>query len=42
MEDVMAKVTIAFWTVVWLLSLGMLTIYIEYDDGITVDIKGWL
>ena len=31
-----------FWVMVWILSLGMLTIHVKYADGVTVDIKGWL
>jgi hypothetical protein len=30
------------WYLLWLLSLGSLTIDVKYDDGLEIKLKGWV
>lgn len=34
-------VRIVFWVVVWLLSLGFLSIRVSYTDGLKIRLKSW-
>lgn len=34
-------IRVVFWSSLWLLTLGALTIYVRYRDGLVIDLKGW-
>ena len=42
MTHLEGQMRISFWIAVWLLTLGAARIYVEYSDGLVIDLKGWL
>ena len=32
---------VAFWSILWLLGLGLFRIYVRYEDGLEISIKPW-
>lgn len=41
MMGITVLLRILFWLILYLLLLGLVSFYVSYKDGLTVDLKGW-